>query len=225
MSEPTRSLRAIVLAAIMLCIVASLVGAKADQDKNASSVLRIASVDTSRLLSEYNYAISSSQDLTKKADELDLRLRTIQQNSLLPEADQKTLADLIVAENTPNGLNATQKGTKDKLVNQSKALLEQLTVLQSKQVGQLTQQDRDQLTDFARRASDTETRYNAAQKDAKDSLQKQQDGVMTKVLKDVHDATAKVAKEKGFSLILRSDVAFYADNDITDAVLGQLNKK
>ena len=37
--------------------------------------------------------------------------------------------------------------------------------------------------------------------------------------KDIKDALAKVAKEKGYNLVLSGDLALYADNDITDAVL------
>ena len=84
MSDSTRSLRAIVLAAIVLCIVASLVGAKADQEKSIPAGLKVASVDVSRLLTDYKYAINTTNDLQKKSDDLELRLRTIQQNFLLP---------------------------------------------------------------------------------------------------------------------------------------------
>ena len=224
MSEPTRSLRAIVLAAIVLCIVASLVGAKADQEKSASAGLKVASVDVSRLLTDYKYAVNTTSDLQKKNDELELRLRTIQQNFLLPEADQKTLADLAVQQNTPNGLTAAQKQTQTKLQADSKALMDQYTGLQQKQVGQLTQQDKDNLQDFTKRASDTDSRLRAMEQQGKGDLDKQLQTAQTKAVTDIHDAVAKVAKEKGFSLVLRSDVAFYADNDITDSVLTQLNK-
>ena len=223
MSEPTRSLRAIVLAAIVLCIVASLVGAKADQEKTSAG-LKVASVDVSRLLTDYKYAVNTTSDLQKKNDELEVRLRTIQQNFLLPEADQKTLADLAVQQNSPSGLTPAQKQTQTKLQGDSKALMDQYTTLQQKQVGQLTQQDKDNLQDFTKRASDTDSRLRAMEQQGKGDLDKQLQTAQSKAVTDIHDAVARVAKEKGFSLVLRSDVAFYADNDITDAVLSQLNK-
>ncbi|HLV80620.1 MAG TPA: OmpH family outer membrane protein [Chthonomonadaceae bacterium] len=224
MSESTRSLRAIVLAAIVLCIVASLVGAKADQEKGVPAGLKVASVDVSKLLTDYKYSINTTNDLQKKNDNLTLRLRTIQQNFLLPEADQNTLADLAVQENSATGLTAAQKQQQTKLQGDSKSLMDQYTALQQKQVGALTQQDKDALQDFTRRASDTDTRLRTAEQQGKNDLEKQLQAAQTKAVGDVHEAVARVAKEKGFSLVLNSDVAFYADNDITDAVLSQLNK-
>ena len=224
MSEPTRSLRTIVLAAIVLCIVASLVGAKADQEKGAPASLKVASVDVSKLLTDYKYAINTTGDLQKKSDDLELRLRTIQQNFLLPDADQNSLADLAVQENSPNGLTPAQKQTLTKLQGDSKALMDQYTALQQKQVGQLTQQDKDNLQNFTKRASDTDSRLRTMEQQGKGDLDKQLQTAQNKAVADIHDAVAKVAKEKGFSLVLTSNTAFYADNDITDAVLAQLNK-
>ncbi len=221
MSEPTRGLRAIVLGAIVLCIVASLTGAKAGQDKNGG--LRIATVDPVTILTQAANIVATKNQLQKQQSDTLLRLQTWQQNPLLSEADQVALSDIALAEATTNGASAQQKSQKDKLTGQSKTLVDEFNSLQSKQAA-LTQAEKDRLNVLTRAGSDTESRINLRKRESDEDLQKQANALDAKASKDMKDSINKVAKDKGFNLVFRNDVAFYADNDITDAVLAQMNK-
>src|SRR5260221_1692231 len=111
MSEPTRGLRAIVLAAIILCIVASMVGARA-QDKG----LRIGVVSPGRLLTEYKFAKSSREELQKMQDEFNLTMQTWDHYHMLSPTDQDILTKLTLKEATdPNGMTKAEKEQKKSL--------------------------------------------------------------------------------------------------------------
>lgn len=223
-TEPTRGIRALILAAIVLCITATLTGARAGEDKPAA--IRVALVDVGRLSGEYNSNITAFQELQKRGQINITVLRTLAQHALLSEADQKALGDLVLAEvNTPNGLNPAQKEQKQKLLDKSKAMSEEFLGLQQKMVGQLTPQDKEKLNQYYKAQSDTEQRLQKSKTDSDDALESDALKNRTKALKDVRDAIAKVAKDKGFTLVLSNEVAWFAETDVTDDVLKVLNKK
>jgi Skp family chaperone for outer membrane proteins len=224
MTEPTRGVRALILAAIVLCITVSLTGAKAGQDKNTT--LRVALVDIERLSGEYSYNINAVQELQKQAILKETVLRTLAQHALLSEADQKTLSDLVTAESAnPNSLTPAQKTQKQQITDKSKAMSEEFLGLQQKVVGQLTPQDKEKLNQYFRAQNETEQRLRKSQSDSEESLKGEAVKNRTKAVKDVRDAIAKTAKEKGFALVLSNEFAWYAEGDITDDVLKVLNKK
>ncbi len=223
MSEPKVGLRTIVLACIVLCIVATLQGAHAADDKNSG--LKVASVDIAKLNSDYVAFNKNSKVLSDKLQANLTVLRTMQQHMLLPEADHKALADLLVAEATQQGgLNAGQKDQKQKLLDKSKALAAEFIELQQKKVADLQAQDKDKLNAFFRSQTEGEARIQKLQQEMGEALQSEDAKNKTTALKGVRDAITKVAKEKGISVVFSNDVAWYADNDITDAVLKDLNK-
>ena len=225
MSGQTWGFRAIVLATIALCITATLKGAQGAEGQDKGSVLRVATIDKSRLLSEYKFTIKSDADLRKEENDVVAALQTWKQNPLLTEADQKALGELVIAEaNTPAGLTAPQKMQKQKLMDASKAALEDQVALSQKKVGEITALDQEKINRYARAASETDLRIQTRQADAQKNLQTKLNENTTKVLKDVREGVAKIAKEKGFHLVLSNDVAWYADADLTDAVLAQINK-
>jgi Skp family chaperone for outer membrane proteins len=220
--EPTRGIRALILAAIVLCITVSLTGAKAGQDKAG---LRVALVDIGRLSSEYSYNINAFQELQKKEQSNLNVLRALAQNALLSEADQKLLGDLVTAESNPNGLTPAQKMQKQQLLDKSKGMVEDFNGLQQKVVGQLNDQDKAKLNQYYKAQSDTEQRLQKSKSDLDQQLQEEAVKNRTKALKDVRETIAKVAKDKNFSLVLSNEIAWYAETDVTDDVLKVLNKK
>lgn len=224
MKEPTRGIRALILAAIALCITASLTGARAGQDKNPG--VRVALVDVERLSSEYSSNITVFQELQKRGQLNITVLRTLAQHVLLSEADQKILGELVTVENSsPNGLTAEQKEQKQKLLDKSKGMSEEFLALQQKVVGQLTPQDKEKLNQYYKAQSDTEQRLLKSKSDSENALESDAMKSRTKALKDVREAIAKVARDKGFSLVLSNEIAWHAESDLTDEVLKVLNKK
>ena len=95
MLESQRGLRLIVLAAIVLCIVASMTGAKAGDDKSG---LRIAVVDMQKLNDE-SVQVKEFRDAAEKQDkDFKVEFEVLQRHALLPEADQKKLIDLTIKD-------------------------------------------------------------------------------------------------------------------------------
>jgi outer membrane protein len=219
MPQPTPSLRLIYLAAIVCCIVASLTGARAEQDKNPGG-LKVAVVNQHRLGDDYKYAQKTLQDLQKKEADFLTMLQTWQQNNLLSEADQKALSDLNVKD--ANTLSADEKARKQKLLDQSKRLFDELLALQTRP--QLNVAENDRLKEFSRLQADTEKRIKDRQGELQQQEQQDVGRLRDKVLADTNAGIAKVAKEKGYNLVFSSDVVLYADNDITDQVLKEINK-
>ncbi|MCS6777435.1 MAG: hypothetical protein RMJ43_09270 [Chloroherpetonaceae bacterium] len=224
MKQTTDGVRAIILASILLCITISLTGARAVQEKNGG--LRVATVDVGRLYNEYSFTINTLQELQKREQVSITVLRTLAQHALLSEADQKALADLVTAEATsPNGLTPEQKTKKQQLLDKSKAMSEEFLALQQKVVGQLTPQDKEKLNQYSRAQNETEQRLQRSRAETEEALQGDMIKNRNKAFKDVRDAVAKVARDKGVTLVLESQFAWYAETDLTEDALKVLNKK
>lgn len=225
MSEPTRGLRVIVLSAIVLCIVASLTGASG-QDKTAGG-LRVANVDLQRLQNEYVPLKTFKEELDAKQNELDIQVRTWQQNPLLSAADQKTLSDLAIKDKMANGagLSAADKATQQRLLDASKKLNDDYTRLQGTAIGAVTDADKQQLNGYLKLANDTEARAQATKQQLQTDMQTRLASIADQAQKNMKDAFGKIAKEKGYNLILSAEIAPYAEYDCTDDVLKLMNKK
>lgn len=223
MLDSNRGLRVIVGLFTTLGIVAALTAQAGMQKENPNTALKIASVDSARLMAEYKNTTSADEDINKQKNDILTQLRSWQQNPLLVEKEQTELAALTSLENSPSGLNDAQKSRKKILTDSSKAKLEEFQALQLKQ-GQLAPADNVKLTDYTKAASDSTSRIEAKQREADADLQKKVSTITLKLQKDVKAAIAKVAKEKNYTLVLNGDLALYAENDITNDVLSHLNK-
>lgn len=222
--QPMRVMRALRQTALAACLLLSMTGAGAAQDK--TTVLRVALVDIERISSEYNFNINAVQQLQKLQQQNAVILRLIAQHALLTEADTNALADLIQLENgPPANFTAEKKAQKQQLLEKSKKLSEEYLALQSKMAGQLNDQDKAKLKQFATTQNEAEQRFNKRQEQMQQALQDQAQQNRTKALKDVREAIAKVAKAKGIALVLSNEIAWYSENDLTDDVIKALNKK
>ncbi len=223
MSEPKIGLRAIVLACIALCIFATLQGANAGQDKGGG--LKVASVDVQRLIGEYNLFNKNIKVLLDK-DQANLSLlRAMQQHPLLPEAENRMLADLMVVETTQQGgLNAAQKDQKQKLLDKSKALSQEFIELQQKKVIDLQPQDKDKLNAYYGMQTSIEARLQKLQTELNEAIRAEaskNEGIANKTIRET---ITKFAKDKGYNIVFSNQFAWYAESDITENVLKELNK-
>lgn len=224
MAKPSRGIRALILTTIVLCITISLTGAWAGQEKNGT--LRVALVDIERVSTEFAANLKAVQDIQKQQQTNGAILQTLAQNALLPEPDHTALSALITTENaTPNGLNDAQKQQKQKLLDKHRGLVEDFNALQQKVVGQLNDLDKQKLNDYVKAQNDARQRLGTLEQKMEADLQNMVDQNRKKALKNVRDAIAKVARDKGFSLVLSNEIAWYAENDLTEDVIKTLNKK
>lgn len=222
MSPLTPSLRLVVITLVVGCVVASLTGATAKERAPADNGLKIAVINPARLVLESKYYKTETDKLQKLQQDTSLMIRTWDQNSLLPAADQTTLAELAIEEALPAGLDAGKKAQKQKLLDRGKALFDESVALQTK--GQLNQAENDRLREFARLDADTKKREQDKATQVKGDIDTKLAAIREKTDKDARDSLNKIAKKDGYNLIFSSEVLLYADNDITDKVLSDLNK-
>ena len=211
--------RALILGWIALGLMVSMTSAEA-QGNN----LKIASVDRTRLITEYKYTIETDKELQKRQADTELTLQTWAQNALLTEGDQKRLSDLALEQKAAAAnFDPAKKSEMEKLQKQSADLSNEFTSLQGNQNPTPAQQMR--LGVLTRAYSDTSARVENTRKSVTAELQKKDQESQAKIIKDMREAIAQVAKAKGFSLVLPTDIAYFSDNDITDAVLSAMNSK
>jgi Skp family chaperone for outer membrane proteins len=223
MMESSGGLRAIVALAIVLCIVASLTGARGE-DKNAGG-LRVAIIDIIRTQDEYKVIKNFRGEATKKQDAFKIQVATCQQNPLLSEADQKALTDLNVKEKTGGApLSTAEKKAQTDLLEKSRKINDEYSRLQSTAAGQLSEKDKAQLEGLIRSGSETENRLKVTEQSLTSEMQTRVADTAAQTQKNMKEALKQVAKEKGFNLVLSAEFAPYADYDCTDDVIKVLNK-
>lgn len=215
-------IRAIVLSTIVLGIVASLTAARAADEKGG---LNIAMVNPGKLLSDYKYAKQSRETLEKLDGEAKTAINTWNRYPLLSTQDQDALVKLIIKEATPNTtLTKAETDQKTSLTTKHDSLFKEYNDLLAKPVGATTAQDSLRLEALNKYRSDTDIRIKDKQKTAGEDISKKEEEFNVKIDKDVRDALNKVAKEQKLNLVFSSQVVLFADKDITDDVLKQLNK-
>jgi len=218
-----RKLCAIVVLAIGLCILVSTGGAHGE-DKNTGG-LHVATIDLTRVQAEYKALKNLKLEVDNKQETLTIQMQAWQQNALLAEADQKTLADLNIKEKSAAaGLTAAEKTNQSRLIAESHRLNDDYQRLQGTAPGAMIPGDKALLQDYVTRIQNTEARANAAKSAQQADLQNKLNTTVTAAQKSLHDALKTLAREKGFNLVLSSDIAPYADYDCTDDAIKLLNK-
>lgn len=146
MFKSPRGLRIIVFAAILLCIVASLTGARAGQEKGG---LKFAVVDMIRLNEEYVVIRNFREQADQKERDFKLEYEVVQRNQLLNEMDRKTLVALRIKErNDPKSLTKQDTDKMKQLDDASRALTDDFIKLQNTPVGALMANDQKKLNDY-----------------------------------------------------------------------------
>jgi len=224
MLDSKRGLRLIASLAIILCIVASLTGARGE-DKTTGG-LRIATIDIDRVSNECKVLKAFRQEVEKRKQLINVQVQISRQNPLLTETEQKSLADLSLKEKTPGGpaLTGAEKATQSALTDKSRKLFDDYQRLQGTAIGAVTEQDKAKLVEYQKLGTDSEARSKALADQAEAELQTKGADLMAQTKKNLHDALHTVAKEKGYNLVLNSEMAPYADFDCTDDVIKLLNK-
>ena len=223
MLESPRGLRVLVLAAIVLCIVASLTGARAGQDKAA---LKTAIIDMQRVNTEY-VVIKDFRDMADKQErDWKIEFEVIQRNQLLNEDDRKALVALRIKDrNDPKSVTKPEQDKMKMLDDKSKALTEDFIKLQNTPVGALTPNDSKKLTDYTALANAAGEYAKNRQQALTAEIDAKGKELSGKVQENIAKALSDVAKKSGYNLILDKQIAPYGEFDCTKDVLSQLNKK
>ncbi len=221
-SQSLLFIRATVLSAILLGIVASLTGASAGQDKNLG--VKTAVVNPRKLVFEYKFAASSRESIKKMEEIAKATLTILSQYPLLETGDQDALAKLTVKEEavTP-ALTKPEADQMQALKDKHKNLVKELQTLQGKPSADISEIDSKQMGSLIKRQRDTQIKGEGFNKAKSEEIQGKQDEFNAKVDKDIRDALNKFCKDKGYNLVFSNEVVLFADTDITDDVLKKLN--
>lgn len=224
MLESPRGLRLIVLAAIVLCIVACMTGARAADDRTA---LRIAVVDIQKLIDENTMVKAFNDSITKEANTFKVKNEVMQRNPLLTEEDQNALAALTAKDRAAGaaGLSKDDKAKMEELQKRGANLNEDYQRVSSLPNGGLGDVDAAKMKNYNKTGNDSVQRLAAEQNRIKNELDTREKTVNEQVLEAMQKSLADVAKKNGYNLVLSKQVAPYAEFDCTKDVLALLNKK
>ena len=223
MLESPRGLRLLVLAAIVLCIVASLTGARAGDDKGG---LRIAIVDMQRLNDEYTIIKNWREMADKQEKDFKTEVEVIQRNQLLPEADRKALVALKIKEvNTPNGLSKAEQDKKAALEKQSRDLNENSIKISKSSLGTAGPDEIQTLKEYTKRSDEASDYVKNRQQTLSKEVEDKARELQVQVQENMQKSLSEVAKKNGYTLVLNKQIAPYAEFDCTKDVLALLNKK
>ena len=198
-----------------------MVGAGA-QDKGS---LRIAVVNTDKLLTESKYAQTCRVQINKLRDDGKLTLQTWDRYHMLSTLDQDVLTKLVLKDAVaPNALNKIETKQMDDLKKKHETLFQQFNTLSQQTQAAQSKEDAAQFVTLQKVRSDSAVRIKDKQTVAAKELQDKSDEFNAKLDKDIRDGIQKVAKDKGLNLVFSSAVLLYADTDISNDVLKHMNK-
>jgi Skp family chaperone for outer membrane proteins len=219
MSQSILWWRALVLSCVVLCI-AFAVGASGQGSKATTT---FATVDTQKVANEFRERQAVETELRLMQAKYQGRLQRRDNYPFLTEDEHKQLDQL--TEKDPQQQTPADKTKIEELLKKGQQLATDIDALRQKPDKDLTEADKQKLRD-------AETAFQKAKQQyavIKDQLESEF-GLAGKaksdaLIKAVRDAVAKVAEQKGISIVFNSEVALYAGMDITPQVLAELNKK
>ena len=205
--------RILVLSTIVLCIAFSM---KANGQGGKSALF--ATVDVQKLNENF---------VAKKALEKQFQDLQTQWNTRLARRDN--LPFLTVDEQNQLDAAIDKGGVIDpkakELTDKGNALTEEMNKLSQKPQAQLVEADTKRIKELETIRQKTIETFNTLKEQMTNELKNFDALHSDELLKQIRTAVATVAKQKDVSIVFNSQVALYAGNDITDAVVNVLNKK
>ena len=186
----------------------------------AADKLRIAIVDIDRLQREYKELQARQQDLTKLKQQMTEMLQLLSQYSFLPK---ESFDEMVAIARLPKPWPADKQKRADELKRISTEKEKQYLALRAKT--NRTPQEEDQFKTLQELARAREADLRRLEQQLYQELVKKQRQLQQALLAKVRAAIEKVAKAKKYDLVLDNAVVLFGGEDITDAVLQELNKQ
>lgn len=203
---------AVVFAAVML------VGAMAAQA--ADETAKIGVVDTDKIYKEAPRVKQYTEELNVRKNELAMKLEVRSKNLMLSEEEIKELVDLKVKGNTATD---QEKNRIKALEDAESKRSEELTTLQN--TTNLNDQQKARVTELMEMQKKSKETGNALTRDYESQLQSKMQELSDKADADVLDAIKKIAEAKGLTMVMVKAALLYGGTDITDEVIGKLDRK
>lgn len=209
---PKRVLRGFVATFAVLALLASF-GARS---ANAQAQ-QFGSVDMQKVASAYTKTSASDDQFKTFKDQLTAAFSTQAANPMLNAQQQGQLGNLLLKPN-PTDADKAQIQT---LESQSQKDAQALAALQQQKT--LSDADKAQLAQLTGEQQSGQDALQAVQTDYQNRMQQENDKLLQQISDDIRAAVAAVAKQKGLTMVFTAEVAIYAQNDITQAVINKLN--
>jgi Skp family chaperone for outer membrane proteins len=210
--------RGVLVAGSLVALTAFSLRASSDEKKNNGV---FGTVDFKKLSAEYKAKDQVEGKLKGMQAQFQARLSRRDNMPLLSEEDQKTLDSLYEKENQTDGDKAKIKEIEDK----AKKASDEIQGLSQKKDTELTDAEKKRLQETGQKIKDAQQKFAAMKDDLSQQFDRFGSGQQDDLMKNIKAAIAKVAEQKGLSIVFSSDVALYAGTDITPQVVTELNKK
>ena len=208
--------RVLVLSCIAMFIAYSV---KASGQNKGNSGFAI--VDFRKITTEYKGKDAIEGDIRAMQNKFLQRLARREQLVFLTEQEHAELDTLSEKASQSDADKAKIK----ELGEKSRKRQEELQTLSQKKQEELTDADKKKLEQGNKDVRDAQERYAKLKENLDTEFSNFSNTQSDQFEGKIRAAIAKVAEQKGVALVFNSNVALYAGTDITQAVIGELNKK
>lgn len=210
--------RGVLVAGALIGLTAFSLRASSDEKKNTGV---FGTVDFKKLSADYKAKDQVENKLKAMQAQFQARLSRRDNMPLLSDDDQKTLDSLYEKDNQTDADKAKVKEIEDR----AKKASDDIQALSQKKDTELTDAEKKKLQETGTKIKDAQQKFAAMKDDLSQQFDRFGTAQQDDLMKSIRAAIAKVAEQKGLSIVFSSDVALYAGTDITPQVVTELNKK
>lgn len=210
--------RGVLVAVSLVGLAAFSMRASSDEKKNSGV---FGTVDFKKLSADYKAKDQVETTLKKMQAQFQARLSRRDNMPLLSEDEQAQLDKLYEKDPQTDADKAKIKEIEDK----AKAASDEIQKLSQKKDTELTDAEKKKLQDTGAKIKEAQQKFATLKDDLSQQFDRFGTSQQDDLMKNIKSAIAKVAEQKGLSIVFSSDVALYAGTDITPQVVSELNKK
>lgn len=218
MSQSPLWWRTLVLSTIVMCIVFAV--RASGQDKKPGG---FATVDLIKVQTEFKEKAKVEGDIRAMQARLQRAIDRRRELPLLAEAKHKELDELL--DKDVAARSDKEKKRIDELNTEGTGLTAEARKLQQKDQKDLNDADKKKISENEAILVAMQQSLAALQEEGMAKIQQFVNTNTETLLKQMRNAVAKVAEQKGIAIVFNSEVAPYAGADITQAVVSEVNKK
>lgn len=207
-----------IVASLIICAVTVAIAA------DAKAVMQFGTVDIEKAYAGYQKSAQIKDELKAAYDKANLKLDLMKANKLLTSEEIAELVEL----STKDKQTEADKARINALLDASKKRDQEMQMLEQKQ--DASDAEKARLQQLIEQRKNSEEAYKKSFETLQKELNNKENELLSAAKKDIVDAVAAVAKEKGISIVFNrsiglADFIIYSAVDITDDVIKKLNKK
>ncbi|MDH7480776.1 MAG: OmpH family outer membrane protein [Armatimonadota bacterium] len=207
-----------IVASLIICAVTVAIAA------DAKAAMQFGTVDIEKAYAGYQKSAQIKDELKAAYDKANLKLDLMKANKLLTSEEIAELVEL----STKDKQTEADKARINALLDASKKRDQEMQMLEQKQ--DASDAEKARLQQLIEQRKNSEEAYKKSFETLQKELTNKENELLSAAKKDIVDAVAAVAKEKGISIVFNrsiglADFIIYSAVDITDDVIKKLNKK